>query len=421
MRKDWPMSPAPREGFDPEKRAPWERGARLKSTPATAVTPTKPEWIVNHWILARGLNLIIGRQGGGKTTFACYVTSCLTTEKTFPGDEARDPMRVAILSLEEPDDRVVARLSAAGADLERVHLLGDVEDVDDEGRVFWRRWQLPKDISVLGEAITDLEIDVVIVDGLGYSISGDSHNYAVVGSALAALSGEAERTGAAIVGLVHPPKGSSDPVTAAIGSTAWTAIPRVCVVLGVHPEDETKRVARVAKSNYKMPEAGIAFTIAGDERFECGYVDNVRDCNISAEEITAAPVTSEERTERTTAREFLRELLADDPMPSEDVQKAAERVGISKRTLTRARGDVGVVSTRRNDPHTGRMMGWILALPSQKASAPTSAPEPESWRSGRTGHTQGKSSISVPERQLREAGALGAPVDPEPFYSRNEF
>ena len=412
------MTPVAHPDFDVDEPAPWEQdGPRLVTTPANTVTPSKPVWIIDGWALRGAVNLVVGRQGAGKTTFAAYVVACVTTSQTFPGDEIRAPMNAAVLSLEEPDDRVVARLRAGGADLDRVHLFGDVEDRDDDGRPYRRRWQLPKDIGVLGQAVKELGVDVVIVDGLGYSITGDSHNYSVVGSALAALAGEAERTDVAIIGLVHPPKGVSDPVTAAIGSTAWTAIPRVCIVLGVDPEDETKRVARVAKTNYREPEHGVSFTIAGDEELECGYVANVKPSNITAEAITAAPTTTEERTERSEAREFLTEHLSAGPLRSEEVTKAAEKAGISRRTLERARRDIGAVSSRRTDPTTGRMVGWMLSLPGQDGTPPTTPPLPVGWRSGRSGHTQDFLLSVSPDRQGSESGGL----DDAPFYDRDEF
>jgi len=410
------MTPAEHSDFDLAELSPRETGPTLLTTPANSVTPSKPVWIIEGWTLRGAVNLVVGRQGAGKTTFAAYVVACVTTSQSFPGDTPREPMNAAVLSLEEPDDRVVARLHAAGADLDRVYLFGDVEDIDDEGRRFRRRWQLPKDIGVLGDAITVLGIDVVIVDGLGYSIAGDSHNYSVVGSALAALAGEAERTDAAIIGLVHPPKGVSDPITAAIGSTAWTAIPRVSIVLGVDPEDQTKRVARVAKTNYREPEHGVSFTIAGDAELECGYVVNIGPSSITAEQITA-PVTDEERTERDEARDFLRESLADSPLPSEEVIKGAEKMGISRRTLARARKDLGVVATRQTRAN-GRAAGWVLSLPqSHDATVPSAEPAMALWHSGHSGHTQGFQLSVSPECQPTESGSLDGPH----FYERDEF
>ena len=258
-------------------------GPRLTSQRASAIVPSSPEWLWDLWLLRRALNLLVARQGAGKTTLAAYIVACLTLGLAIAGDESHAPMRVGFLSLEEPPDRIVARLHAVKADLERVVILGDVDDVDDEGNRFRRRWQLPRDVAILGQAIMEHELDLVIVDGLGYSISGDSHNYAIVGAALAALAGEAERTNAGILGLVHPPKGASDPVTAAIGSTAWTAIPRVSLVLGVDPNDETgaTRVLSVGKTNYKDPGTSLAFTIGSDPTYECGFVDGLRPSCVS--------------------------------------------------------------------------------------------------------------------------------------------
>ena len=206
-------------------------------------------------------------------------------------------------------------------------------------------------------------------------------------------------------------------MTAAIGSTAWTAIPRVSIVLGVDPEDDSKRVARVAKTNYKEPAHGVSFSIAGDEEFECGYVAAIRTSNITAEAITAAPVTADERTERSDARDFLGHYLQDGPVPSEDLIRAGEKAGISRRTLFRARKDLGVVSVRRTDPRTGKMIGWTSALPDLSATVPTTVPLPDYGHSGHSGHTQDLHLSFSPECQGTESGSL----DGAAFYERDEF
>lgn len=383
--------------------------SRITYQPASEITPSKPEWLWEGWLLRRALNLLAGRQGSGKTTFVAAVVGLLSHGGPLPGESERcEPIRIAILSLEEPADRVVARLHAAGCDLDKVIVLGDVEDLDDDGHTFRRRWTLPRDIAALGRVIVAETIALVIVDGLGYALAGDNHNYSVVGSALAALAGEAERTGAAILGITHPPKGSSDPVTAAIGSTAWTAIPRISMVLGDDPEDETKqrRVVRVAKSNYKMPSTGLAFTIAEDAELECGYIVAMVPSDIAAADITASAMTDADRTERAEAREFLRDYLAAGPASTEDVTRAAADAGISQRTLIRARKDLHVAAIRQQDPKTGRVKGFILALPGQNATVPTHSATPESWHTGHTGHTQGKQRVFSPESQRRESGTL---------------
>jgi AAA domain len=375
--------------------------ARLSSRSASTVMPSKPEWLWKGWMLRRALNLIIARQGSGKTTLAAYVVAQLVGGMALPDDQAHEPIRAAVLSLEEPDDRVVARLRAAGADLDRVEILNEVL-VTDDGVEVPHRWSLPRDIGVLGDAIRDLQLDLVIVDGLGYSISGDSHNYAVVGSALAALAAEADRTGAAIVGLVHPPKGSSDAVTAAIGSTAWTAIPRVCIVLGTDPNDEGLRVASVAKTNYKMPDSGVAFTIENNPTYECGYIDALIASTVTADEI-AAPPTAEEKTAKSEAVEFLREVLADGPMEAEVVTRLA--ADFSRTTLKRARKMLGVISTRKQGDH-GRVAAWEWSLPGGHDQRTTSTGPLDPWSSGPSSSHQEKYPPSLPEDQPRRSGPL---------------
>ena len=318
-----------------------------------------------------------------------------------------------MLSLEEPDDRVVARLTAAGAELDRVHILKDV--LQTEGGIeVPHRWSLPRDIAVLGDAIRDLQLDLVIVDGLSYSISGDSHNFAVVGSALAALAAEADRTGAAIVGLVHPPKGNSDPVTAAIGSAAWTAIPRVCMVMGTDPNDERTRVTTVSKTNYKMPETGVSFVIEDDPTFECGYIARLNTSTISDD--LMAPPTVEEKTAKSEAAAFLREVLADGSMDAEAVTKLAGR-DYSASTLKRARKTLGVVSTRKQDEH-GRVTGWVWSLPEGHDQRTNRPLDVTPWSSGPSGCDQDKYPPSLPEDQPGETGPLagvrgygGGPLD----------
>lgn len=53
-------------------------------------------------------------------------------------------------------------------------------------------------------AIDDLDLGLVVVDGVGYWVTGGG--YTSVGAALTGLGSSAERTGCAILGLTHPPR-----------------------------------------------------------------------------------------------------------------------------------------------------------------------------------------------------------------------
>jgi len=414
----------PHPDFDPDELPPWESGPRLTYRRAATIAPTKPGWHWMPWLPIGALVLLVGRQGLGKTTLAAYVVGNLSSGRGFPDDpETRDPATCAILSLEEPAERLVARLHAIGADIERVLIVGEVEDTDEDGRKFRRPWRLPNDCTVLEQLLEEQGIAFLTVDGLGYSVAGDSHNYGNVGSALSALAAVAERTGCTILGLTHPPKGAADPITAAIGSTAWTAIARVVWLLGCDPEDETgaRRVVRVSKSNFKLPENGLAFVIDDDERLDCGFVTGLRSSTVTAEDLVAASMPPGERTQREEAREMVRSILKAGPMETAELLATTRKAGVSDRTVDRARQDLGVKATPRHDPVTGKMIGWLLSL-TDRATPPPSLP----GSVGGVGGVVVTSSFS-PSFSDQSAQSATPPTgglvesDGVPFFDRDEF
>ncbi len=354
--------------------------SRLTYRMANDVKVERPVWLWPCWLVAAAVQLLVGRQGSGKSTFIAWVVAQLSTGRPWPSEaQRRPPLRCAMLSLEEPAERLVARLQAAGADLGMVAVLGDVEDHDEEGRPFRRRWQLPGDCQQLEAAIVELGVAVVTIDGLGYAVHGDSHNYANVGSALSALAGVAERTGACVLGLTHPPKGNADATTAAIGSTAWTAVARITWVMGFDPTDEPKarRVVRPAPgSNYRLPDHGLSFIVGNDEETEAGFVTGLGDSQVSAEAITAPPEpdSPEELSKLDEARDFVRRAIAEGPCrpppPSRRRRRAASRSapfsgpGPGKLSSASSGGPSGHLTGggNRPSPHLARgAMGKSLA------------------------------------------------------------
>jgi putative DNA primase/helicase len=360
--------------------------ARLSHRRAGAVTVVAPVWRWRCWLVAGAVHLLVGRQGSGKSTFAGWVVAQESTGRPWPGEtDPRPPVRCGMLSLEEPAERLAARLVAAGADLDEVEILGHMEDHDDDGRPYRRPWRLPGDCAALEDAIDGLALALVTIDGLGYSIGGDSHNYANVGAALSALAGVAERTGCAIVGLTHPPKGNSDAVTAAIGSTAWTAVARISWVMGGDPTDDTgaRRVVRPAPgSNYRLPDHGLSFTIGNHDETEAGFVTGLQASDVDAQAITAPqdPETPEQRGRLDEARDFVRSIMTNGPVPAAQAISAAQKGRIEERTLQRARSLEGVVARQRGT--VGAPDWWW-----EHATISPSRQQPESEEHGEMGDT----------------------------------
>ncbi|MGB9112685.1 MAG: AAA family ATPase [Acidimicrobiales bacterium] len=352
--------------------------SRIRSRTAANVPVEKPDYLWREWLVRKGVNLLVGRQGAGKTTWATHLVALATTGQLFPGDPtARDPIHVGFMSHEDPDSRVAARLQAAGADLNRVRLLGRVfaprEDGSDGPE---RQWMMPRDIGALELEIAEHGISLVIIDGFGYSIDSEGEpGYVAVSQALAELNKCAERTNCVIYGLTHPPKGTSDPITSAIGSTGWTALARIHHVLGIDKDDPTKRLVRVGKTNYKEPDTGFSFEIENDEETEAGRVVEILSSDVTREEImsTFTP-TADERGQRSDARGFLAGELADGKCHSaKELYKQAEEFGISRSTLNRAKSDLGVVSEK-----VGYEGPWSWRLPKETGTeGPQAAAAPK--------------------------------------------
>lgn len=346
---------------------------------ADGIAPEKPKWLWKLWLLDGALNILSGQQSAGKSTWAAFVVSRVTTGRALDGDEARKPIKVGWLSFEESGNAIVSKLTAAGADLGMVTILDDVEVLNDEGHAIRRPWSMPGDVSVLEDAIVKHGLEFVVVDGIGYSIRGDTKDYGTVGTALSSLAMVAERTKTAILGLTHVRKGSSEAVTASIGSTAWTAIPRIGIVLGRNPHDETGslRVVRVAKTGYREPATGYEFTISEDEQLECGYITELVPSDVLADEITDSSLSAGDKSTRASAIEIIRSLVEEEGRATDaDMQKALRSAGIetSPKTLQRVRKALGLVS-QRSGFGVGSTMYW--SFPSTLTANPESTESAE--------------------------------------------
>jgi len=319
-----------------------------------------PRWLWRWWLVRGKVHLLVGRPGAGKTTVATWLVAGLTNGEALPGaSEPGEPLRCGWLSLEESDDVVTARLQAHQAKLARVKLLGLVVEETTKGEVTERAWRFPEDLPALEEAIVAQELGLVVIDGLGHALKGDGNDYGRVGAALSDLAKLAERTGAAVLGLTHMAKGAQDPSTAAIGSTAWSAVARLIWVVGPDPEDPTasRRILAVAKSNFRLPEHNWQFQISEDPQLGVGRIGDMVASQVGADAITNPP-SSEDRSALQEAVTFLSKVLAAGPMSATEVERLADQAGISRKTLRRARTSLGVES-RKNGMHDG----WFLSLP----------------------------------------------------------
>jgi hypothetical protein len=108
------------------------------------------------------------------------------------------------------------------------------------------------------------------------------------------------------------------------------------------------------KSNLAAPGPSLAYTLKGGRFAWAGR------SLLSAEDLGGPPPDADQRSAREEAQEFLIQTLADGPKPALDVFADADRLRISRATLRRAKGDLGVVAEKTPDH-------WEWSLPRPQA------------------------------------------------------
>ncbi len=355
--------PVPNEEPPPDGNPPDGRPRRqVRLTRASRIEPEHVEWLEDGLIPLRVVTLVTGLDGVGKST-ALYDRGARATRGQLLGHFGSTPVDVVIASSEDhPASVIVPRLIAAGADLDRVHIVK--VDVDgDTGEI-----SLPSDLPDLEERVGEVDAGLLIIDPLiaHMPLQVDTHKAQHVRSVLAPLARLAEELGLAVAAVVHfNGAPSTDVRTRISGSKALRDASRSVLVCGADPSDETRFVLVQDKNSFgPKSSTGRAYRIEArsiehhGDTFTTSGIVWLGDVEIDSRGLLAGPGDPEDRSERSEAAEFLSEALSDGPRQAKELKDAAKREGIADRTLARARRDLGVKVERK-----GFQGGSTWALP----------------------------------------------------------
>ncbi|QYG93459.1 AAA family ATPase [Iamia sp. SCSIO 61187] len=361
-----------RLGEDPPPETNWilspsavtveEEPCRLTLVPASSVTIRRPTFLWTGRIPESAVTLFAGREGLGKTVLATHLAARVT-QGELPGSRMGRPGDVVYIGTEDDRETVlVPRLLAADADLSRVHFVDVRLDA----------FSVARDVADLDVALSKLDPALTIIDPVDAHLGGgvDSHKKAEVQAALGALALLAQRHRCSIVAVAHLNKGESrDVLTKVVGSVGFTTSVRSVLAVGEHPDEPRDRVCVLRKANMTDASAVPAFRYRIESAMvqspdgpidTAGVVALGEELGLDPNAILSVP-DLEERTARTEAAEWLREVLEDGggSLPSKEIKRLAEEADISGRTLQRARREVGIEVTR-HEHKPGRPSTWTL-------------------------------------------------------------
>jgi len=228
------------------------------------------EWLWQGYIPLGTLSLIDGDPGGGKTMLMIDLAGRVTTGRTMPDRTSGVDGGVVLVSVEDDLARTIRpRLEAAGADISRMRAIQLVRVTDtDTGEVYERSFSLTTDLSLIEEAIDEVNAKLVVVDPIMACLGTEMNSYRDqdVRAVLTPLIKLAERTGAAVVIVRHLNKGSSEnALYRGGGSIGFIGSARSAFLLAKHPDDDEKRVLASTKCNLGKKPPSMTYHIAANE------------------------------------------------------------------------------------------------------------------------------------------------------------
>ena len=282
-----------------------------------------------------------GRPRRGKNhTGAANHRSADNRQACVEGAPPMEPVNVIYQTAEDGlSDTIKPRLVAAGADCARVMIIDDFDRV------------LTLDDDRLEQAIEQTGARLVVLDPIqGYiGASVDMHRANEIRPLMYRIAKLAEKYGCAILLIGHMNKNSGEKSSyRGLGSIDFQAAARSVLVVGRIKDDPTLRVVCPAKSSLAPEGGAVAFRLDPEQGFQwAGPYD------ISVDELLSGSSRGHKLRE---AQSFLKEVLADGPLPQTEIEAAAQQAGIRPKTLRNARYELGVTSTKISKQ-------WVWALP----------------------------------------------------------
>lgn len=308
----------------------------------SAVTQRKVEWLWYPYIPYGKLTILQGDPGEGKSTFMLNVAALLSRGRKMPdGFKVPEPQQVVYQTAEDNlSDTVKPRLVAAGADCDRIAYI-----IDEDS-------PLTLEDSRIEKVIRETNARLFILDPLQAYLVQDSDmfNAGRMRQQLKTLADIAARYNCAVVVIGHMNKASGEKnLYRGLGSIDIAAIARSVLMISRDRNDPSMRYMFPVKSSLAPEGETIAFTIDGKMGLKW-----LGECKVDRSQLAAN--LDIDGGKRALARRIICELLGEKDVPSSDILKKLNTMGVSERTIHTAKKELGVSSYKKGG-------SWYWHLP----------------------------------------------------------
>lgn len=305
------------------------------------------EWLFYPFIPYGKVTIIQGDPGEGKTTVVLQIIAKLTKGEAILSETSEgkseeigvEPINVIYQTAEDGlGDTIKPRLLAAGADCSRVLVIDDQEQ------------PLTMVDARLEEAIIQTKARLVVLDPIqGFlGVGVDMHRANEIRPLMKRISVLAEKYQCAIILIGHMNKNSNGKSSyRGLGSIDFQAAARSVLIVGRVKDEPEIRVICHVKSSLAPEGDAIAFRLDKEKGFHwIGKYD------ISAEDLLSGDGRGQKIR---SAKEFLKEILANGSMEQAKIAEEAEKRGIKKKTLWNAKKELQIDSVK-----IGNKWFWML-------------------------------------------------------------
>ncbi|MGE0278761.1 MAG: AAA family ATPase [Nitrospiraceae bacterium] len=335
----------------------------LNAIPAASIPPVPLVWLWRDRFPQGKLAVIAGDPGLGKSLLTIDLAARISAGLPFGDEQPSVAGNVVLIGAEDDAaDTTVPRLIEAGADMNCVYVERGLTISDRKGRTKNAPFVDLADVAPIEKTLTAIgDVRLLVIDPISaYFGATDSYNTSEVRALLSPLAAMAQKLDVTVLLVAHLTKMNSGSALYRVGgAVGLTALARVAHCVTRDPQDESRRLFLALKNNLGPDRGGLAYRVVAPRgvpriEWETGTV------HVRADDVLQQSSSSGGGSAIDEAMAFLRETLANGPVPALEVYRQASALGVSKPTLRRAKDALKVLAEKSFGTGEWR---WILPIP----------------------------------------------------------